>query len=381
MSSRYLFYLLFFYFGLSAIQSGWSQEKSLSWPTLYPVHPHCVDSIGIATKQNACTEAVLQQFFLQQVDWSKVLIASSPPARFYLNIDKNGALDGYGIRDCPDFYLAQRFLAIAEKLPLSNWLPAIQNAEPRGAQMLFTLHWHNHQLDSVRLQELKPRPLVRRWDTQVDLQGNGAEFPDGHEAFSRYLNAFIQLPQDSTLQRKISGEKLPLRLTVERDGTVGKIDLLKPLHSLVDSLVLTTLRQGPKWGPGHSNSKNQIRVALCTLVFYPYRKNTGQEIVDRPIEPSFKGGQALLLKFLAQHISPLLQSMNPDEVQEGMVLLQLFFNPDGSIYHARILRSHHPVIDKGIMEMVKKMPRWDVYRDRVQPKNSFTQIPIRIKLE
>lgn len=348
---------------------------------LYPVHPNCLDSTGTAVQQKLCTEATLHAFFLQHVDWSKTSEAYSGNARFYLNINKNGELDGYGIRSCRDTYLAHRFLEIAESLPLQNWLPSIKNGEPQDARVMLNLKWYNHQLDSVWVDQLRTHTPAKRRVAPLELIGDGSEFPDGHEAFARYLNYAIELPQDSAVRAQINGRKLLLRLTTESIGTVSRIDILSPLHPVIDTLVMDALRKGPKWSPGFSNGANQIRIALCTLVFRPYLQNTGEEIPDRPINPSFPHGSVALSRFLNQHITPLIQSMKPEEVPKGIVPLQLFLNPDGSIYHARILKNHHPLIDRGILEMVKKMPKWDMYRDRVRPKKSIVDLPIWIKVE
>lgn len=249
---------------------------------LYPIHPHCLDSTGTAAQQKRCTEATLQAFFLQQVDWSKTEKAYSGYARFYLNINKIGELDGYGIRSCRDLYLVQRFLEIAESLPLQNWLPSIKNGELQDSRIDLNLKWYNHQLDSVWVDGLKIHTPTKRRVAPLELVGDGSEFPDGHEAFARYLNLAIELPQDSAVRAQINGGKLPLRLTTESIGTVSKIDILSPLHPVIDSLVMDALRKGPKWSPGFSNGANQIRIALCTLVFHPYQPNTGEEIREVP---------------------------------------------------------------------------------------------------
>ena len=348
---------------------------------LYPVDPDCRDSTGTAVQQKLCTEATLHAFFLQQVDWSKTSEAYSNYARFYLNISKNGELDGYGIRSCRDSYLVQRFLEIAESLPLQNWLPSIKNGEPQDARVMLNLKWYNHQLDSVWMDGLKIHAPTKRRVAPLELIGDGSEFPDGHEAFARYLNYAIELPQDSAVRAQINGGRLSFRLRAESSGKIIKIETLKPLHPLVDTLVVEALRKCPKWYPGSSNGYNQIRIALCTLLFHPYQPNTAEEIREVPTTPDFPGGQAQLLQFLASHLGPLIKSVKPEEVPEGMVILQLFFNPDGSIYRTRILKNSHPLTDPWIFEMVKKMPNWWMYRPRSKPQKSMVELPIRIKVE
>lgn len=364
---------------LSLSQPILSQEPLPAY--FYPVHPSCLDSTGSAVQQKQCTEATLHVFFLQHVDWSKTSKTYSDNALFYLNINKNGELDGYGIRSCRDAYLTQRFLEIAESLPLQNWLPSIKNGESQDARVVLNLKWYNHHLDSAWVDGLKIHAPTKRRVAPLELIGDGSEFPDGHEAFARYLNLAIELPQDSALRRKINGGKLPLRLTTESIGTVSKIDILSPLHPVIDTLVMDALRKGPKWSPGFSNGANQIRIALCTLVFHPYQPNTGEEIREVPTTPVFPKGQASFLRFLESHLGPLIKSMKPEEVPEGMVILQLFFNPDGSIYRTRILKNSHPLTDRWIFEMVKKMPNWWMYRPRSKPQESMVELPIRIKVE
>ncbi len=100
---------------------------------------------------------------------------------------------------------------------------------------------------------------------------------------------------------------MSFRLSAESSGRIVKIEILNPLHPLVDTLVVEALRKCPKWYPGFSNGSNQIRIAFCTLVFHPYSQNTGEEIREITTTPYFPGGQAQLLEFIALHIDPLIR--------------------------------------------------------------------------
>lgn len=74
------------------------------------------------------------------------------------------------------------------------------------------------------------------------------------------------------------------------------------------------------------------------------------------VEPSYKGGDEKLYKFLADNLN------YPDKARErritGTVVLKFVVEKDGSITNIEITKSVARDIDEECIRVVKKMPRW-----------------------
>ncbi|MFT6880539.1 MAG: protein TonB, partial [Arcticibacterium sp.] len=57
------------------------------------------------------------------------------------------------------------------------------------------------------------------------------------------------------------------KFVVEKDGSIGKIDILKGIGFGCDEEAMRVIKSMPKWNPGRQNGKN-VRVFFTMPVFY-----------------------------------------------------------------------------------------------------------------
>ena len=91
------------------------------------------------------------------------------------------------------------------------------------------------------------------------------EYTGGIDAFNRYINDNLQYPQELK-DKRISG-RIFVEFTVNKDGSVSNIKILKGLHPLLDKEVVRLIKLSPKWRPGIRGGKPaEVKVTIPVLI-------------------------------------------------------------------------------------------------------------------
>jgi len=91
------------------------------------------------------------------------------------------------------------------------------------------------------------------------------EFPGGTSEMYKYINSKIKYPP-AAQRANISG-RVFVKFVVEKDGSIGKIEILKGIGFGCDEEAERVIKDMPKWNPGRQNGKN-VRVFFTMPVFY-----------------------------------------------------------------------------------------------------------------
>ncbi len=75
-------------------------------------------------------------------------------------------------------------------------------------------------------------------------------------------------------------------------------------------------------------------------------------------EATFPGGEDSLLNFVSDNLNLPQCTIWADEEPKGISYARFQVDTLGVISDIRIIKSVHPIYDKAIFEMIKKMPRW-----------------------
>lgn len=78
-------------------------------------------------------------------------------------------------------------------------------------------------------------------------------FPGGDAALQKYVATHIKYPQDA-LDQEISGQVV-LKFVVKEDGSVGDVQVLKPLHKSCDQEAIRVVKSLPRFIPGKQQGK------------------------------------------------------------------------------------------------------------------------------
>ena len=86
--------------------------------------------------------------------------------------------------------------------------------------------------------------------------------------------------------------------------------------------------------------------------------------------PKFPGGDAELLKFIAQ-----------ENGIQGRVICAFVVNRDGSVVDAEVLRGVDPSLDKEALRVIGTMPKWTPGKQRGKPVRVKYTVPITFRLQ
>lgn len=130
-----------------------------------------------------------------------------------------------------------------------------------------------------------------------------------------------------------------------------------------------------------------ILALLFTYVMVNAQSNTGSkektsnekiyDVVEMP--PSFPGGQAALLAWIASHVNYPQKAM--ESRIEGRILVGFVIECDGSVSQAKIIRSVDPLLDDEAIRVVMGMPKWTPGRQNGKNVRVKYNVPVNFRLQ
>jgi Ca-activated chloride channel family protein len=89
------------------------------------------------------------------------------------------------------------------------------------------------------------------------------EYAGGIDAFKKYIYDHINFPDE--LQNKNIAGRIFVQFTVDFDGSVRDVKIIRGLHPLLDNEVIRVIKKSPKWKPGIQKGK-PVKVSLTVAV-------------------------------------------------------------------------------------------------------------------
>ena len=94
--------------------------------------------------------------------------------------------------------------------------------------------------------------------------------------------------------------------------------------------------------------------------------------------PQFPGGQAAMMKFIADSLR--YPSVVCTGGVEGRIVVRFVVDCKGNIVNPLVVRSVDPLLDREAIRLVKSMPKWIPGRQNGKPVCVIYNVPIRFKL-
>jgi len=111
------------------------------------------------------------------------------------------------------------------------------------------------------------------------------QFKGGISAFYHFLSQNIQYPE-GMLNKNIQGKEL-ISVTVETDGSLSDIKVVKDLGSGAAKEVIRVLKLSPKWEPGYQNG-NKVRVRYTIPISFNISKGPAPDTTSEAIAQKTK---------------------------------------------------------------------------------------------
>ena len=109
----------------------------------------------------------------------------------------------------------------------------------------------------------------------------------------------------------------------------------------------------------------------------PVDDNKIFEVVEQ--NPVFPGGEAALLKYVADHIR--YPAMAQENNIQGRVVVQFVVTKTGSVGQVKVVRSKDPDLDREAIRVVKSLPKFTPGKMNGHPVNVWYTLPINFKLQ
>ena len=105
--------------------------------------------------------------------------------------------------------------------------------------------------------------------------------------------------------------------------------------------------------------------------------NKVYEVVEQM--PTFPGGDAALMKYLAENIKYPVSAQKAKE--QGRVVVQFIVEKDGAVTSVKTVRSVAPALDAEAVRVIKAMPKWTPGRQGGQPVRVNYNVPVSFRLQ
>ena len=109
----------------------------------------------------------------------------------------------------------------------------------------------------------------------------------------------------------------------------------------------------------------------------PVDDNKVFDVVEQ--NPVFPGGEAALLKYVAEHIR--YPAMAQENNIQGRVVVQFVVTKTGSIGQVKVVRSKDPDLDREAVRVVKSLPKFTPGKMNGHAVNVWYTLPINFKLQ
>lgn len=107
-------------------------------------------------------------------------------------------------------------------------------------------------------------------------------------------------------------------------------------------------------------------------------QSTEEIFVAAEVMPSFPGGTTALMTSIYKNLSYPQDAKNNGI--EGKVILRFVVTKEGNIVQPIIVKGLYPSIDKAVLDIVTKIPKFEPGSNGGKPVNVWYSIPITFKL-
>ncbi|MGD0340749.1 MAG: TonB family protein [Bacteroidales bacterium] len=200
----------------------------------------------------------------------------------------------------------------------------------------------------------------------------------GHAVFNDWLLGQIKYPEDAVL-RGISGI-VTATYIVNSDGTLSNPAIIVTPDKSLGDAVVKAIVASPKWEPPKNpesidpfNATVSIKFELPDKIFLPEEPFVVVEEM-----PMFPGGDATLLKFIAEN-SHYPQSAKTNMIT-GRVIIRFVVNSEGQAEQATVLRGVDPSLDAEAVRVVNSLPAFSPGKQGGRPVPVYYMVPITFTL-
>lgn len=264
--------------------------------------------------------------------------------------------------------------------------------------------------DKKGTQQEKEKPVPQKGKDQDEVVFEVVEempdFPGGMQALMEYISKNLKYPviayENGTQGRVI------VSFVVKKDGSISDIRTVRNVDPYLDKEAERVMAAMPKWKPGKQRgqavnvrftvpvmfrltgsespkAEEMKKAEFEEIVVVGYANSdegktdseTALEVADKM--PTFPGGQAALMQYLAKSIKyPTIAQKNKEQ---GRVMIQMIIGKDGSMSDIRVLKGVSPTLDAEAIRVMSNMPNWEPGMDKGKAISVKYTVPVVFRLQ
>jgi periplasmic protein TonB len=103
------------------------------------------------------------------------------------------------------------------------------------------------------------------------------------------------------------------------------------------------------------------------------------EVSQLDEKPEFPGGDAELLKYLAQNTKcPVIEQEN---AIESRIYVRFVVSRTGEVGQAKVIRHGDPRLEKEVLRVIRSLPKWKPGKIKGKPVNTWFIIPVGLHFQ
>lgn len=189
----------------------------------------------------------------------------------------------------------------------------------------------------------------------------------------------IEVEQKKEVVKEVKSSIKFTAPVIKKDNEVKPEDEMKSQ----DELMKTNTAIGALDVKGNSDQGEVLKVTQ-RVADEPVKAEPKPEVENKVFDvveemPSFPGGPAALMKYLADNIKyPVVAQENG---VQGRVVVSFVVEKDGSITDVKVVRSVDPSLDREATRVVKSMPKWNPGKQNGSAVRVKYNVPVSFRLQ
>ncbi len=207
------------------------------------------------------------------------------------------------------------------------------------------------------------------------------EFPGGNAAMMRYIGEHLQYPETALKSGKQG--KCVLRFVITKDGNVGEVKVLRSVSPECDAEAARVART-LKFSPGKQDG---VLVNVWYTLPISFKLASSAPVSSLPcfvdsagnveIMPEFPGGNAALMKFLADNM--VYPEISAKIKVSGRCVVRFLVTKTGDVDSIQIEQSLFRPFDEAVISVVKRLPKFKPGTRNGEPVDVWYTLPVTFR--
>jgi len=196
--------------------------------------------------------------------------------------------------------------------------------------------------------------------------------------------------------------KVIVQFVVTKTGKVGEVKVVRSLSADCDNEAKRVVKSLPNFTPGRQSGQavnvwytlpvtfkltksdsqsSNVHTDTGVEVYPPENSNSNDDRVFTSVEqmPQFPGGDAALMKYLAQHLQ--YPAMAAENGTQGKVIVQFVVTKTGKVGEVKVVRSLSDDCDKEAIRLIRDLPKFIPGKKNGKPTSMWYTLPVTFKLQ